>query len=85
MNLSMDLLNEPSQTTQRKEFKSIKTACELHEVLPSIPSMGNPKGEEEDNDHELSLCEIIFLKLLKLSKTYRHLDTRNSKKKKKPI
>lgn len=56
----MDLLNEPSQTTQRKEFKSIKTACELHEVLLSIPSMGNPKGEEEDNDHELSLCEIIF-------------------------
>lgn len=56
----MDLLNHPSQTTQRKEFKSIKTACELHQILVSIPSMGNSKGEEEDNDHELSLCEIIF-------------------------
>lgn len=58
--MGMDLLNHPSQTTQRKEFKSIKTACEFHEILLSIPSMGNSKGEEEDNDHELSLCEIIF-------------------------
>lgn len=60
MNLSMDLLNQPSQMTQRKEFKSIETACELHEIFLSIASMGNSKGEEEDNDHELLLCEKTF-------------------------
>lgn len=56
----MDLLNQPSQMTQRKEFKSIETACELHEIFLSIASMGNSKGEEEDNDHELLLCEKTF-------------------------